>query len=277
MLTLRITAGPGEGRDVETGGERFVVGREAGADLVLAEDEEASREHAALSELPDGRLQLEDLGSRNGTFVDGERIAGPVTLSGGEEVRIGTTTFEVVAPRAGETKVAAGGQTKFSPPPVAASAQAQPVPPELAPPRAQPAPPQPPYSPPVQAPAGGGGPSGGRLAALIAIPIVVLLIIGAVVMTFVVWGGISQTRYRLGLGGGWNDATVAEFGSNCASGGTIDAASCDCLIDELQKRLTQSDADDIKASNQAGSPTTPHAGEIGDSIEACDVPITPPT
>ena len=70
---------------------RFVIGREETSDLVLADDPEASRQHAYLRALPDGRCEIGDLGSRNGTFVNGERLVEPRALSGGEEVRIGQT------------------------------------------------------------------------------------------------------------------------------------------------------------------------------------------
>jgi hypothetical protein len=119
------------------------------------------------------------------------------------------------------------------------------------------------------------GGSGGRIAALIGGLVLLLLVIGAVVMTFFVWGGTSQTLYRLGIGGGWDDATVSAFTSNCQSAGG-EASQCGCLVDELQKRLSQGDADEIKASNSAGSTTTPHAGEIADAIGECGIPFAPP-
>ncbi len=90
-LTLR--SGPGAPRRIEVTGERFVVGRDRDCDLVLA-DHEASRRHAAFSPSPTGGLVLEDLDSLNGTFVDGRRIQIPVSLRGGEEIRVGDTVLE---------------------------------------------------------------------------------------------------------------------------------------------------------------------------------------
>jgi S1-C subfamily serine protease len=90
-LTLR--SGPGAPRRVEVTGERFVVGRDKACDLVLR-DEQASRRHAAFAPSPTGLL-LEDLDSYNGTYVDGRRIEIPVSLRGGEEVRVGDTVLEV--------------------------------------------------------------------------------------------------------------------------------------------------------------------------------------
>jgi two-component system cell cycle response regulator len=56
-------------------------------------DEGVSRSHARIIEREDGALCVEDLGSRNGTFVNGERIAQPMPLSDGDKIQIGTTTI----------------------------------------------------------------------------------------------------------------------------------------------------------------------------------------
>src|SRR6266513_4924931 len=123
-MQLTIKSGPGAGRTVEVEGTEFTIGREAGVDLVLT-DGKASRRHAALRVLPDGRATLYDLGSSNGTFVDGRRIQSTL-LQGGEQIQIGDTVLE-----------AAGAQrTAESPQPVAAAAPPvqQPVPAQPTPP-----------------------------------------------------------------------------------------------------------------------------------------------
>ena len=53
----------------------------------------ASRRHASIG-WRDGRVLLRDLGSTNGTFLNGERVAGEVTLASGDRIRIGG--FEIV-------------------------------------------------------------------------------------------------------------------------------------------------------------------------------------
>ncbi len=60
-------------------------------DLVLS-DPTVSRLHAAIHMIPDG-YQIEDLGSTNGTFVEGRRIAGPTRLQPGQRIRLGSTTL----------------------------------------------------------------------------------------------------------------------------------------------------------------------------------------
>src|SRR3954471_10040700 len=90
-MQLTITSGPGAGRTLQVEGTEFTIGREAGVDLVLA-DGKASRRHAALRVLPDGRATLYDLGSSNGTFVNGQRVQS-VLLQGGEQIQIGDTVL----------------------------------------------------------------------------------------------------------------------------------------------------------------------------------------
>ncbi len=105
-LALEISKGAGAGRKVEPSGDRFVIGREEGADLVL-DDEEVSREHAFIKMLPDGRAEIRDMGSRNGTYVNGERISGAKVLEGGEELKLGNTVISTSRP-------AGRGETRFA-------------------------------------------------------------------------------------------------------------------------------------------------------------------
>jgi pSer/pThr/pTyr-binding forkhead associated (FHA) protein len=88
----------------------LVIGRE-NADLTI-DDAQVSRRHVAVR-LEGGQLEVEDLGSANGTFVNGSRIDGPVKVGGGAKIRVGRTEFEVrgVLPARGQkhdsTRVAA--------------------------------------------------------------------------------------------------------------------------------------------------------------------------
>jgi pSer/pThr/pTyr-binding forkhead associated (FHA) protein len=76
-----------------------VIGRSSEADVPLA-DPEASRRHAAL-QVAAGALYVTDLGSRNGTFLNGKRLAGEgIELKIGDHVDVGNTRIEIVEVRA---------------------------------------------------------------------------------------------------------------------------------------------------------------------------------
>ena len=89
--TLTVTSGPAAGTAIEVERE-LVLGRE-GADLTIP-DEELSRRHAILRPT-EGGVVVEDLGSLNGTFVNGERISGPVTLTADAAIRIGRSELDM--------------------------------------------------------------------------------------------------------------------------------------------------------------------------------------
>jgi DNA-binding CsgD family transcriptional regulator len=72
-----------------------VVGRGVGADLQL-DDESVSRRHARF-QLKDSSLVLEDLASRNGTWLNGCAISEPTHLAVGDHVTLGECQFELVA------------------------------------------------------------------------------------------------------------------------------------------------------------------------------------
>jgi pSer/pThr/pTyr-binding forkhead associated (FHA) protein len=93
MATLVIHEGAGAGSEHPVDGE-LTLGREQGsADLVI-DDPGISRQHARfLAE--GGAVRVEDLGSSNGTFVNGERISGEVELAAGDEVQVGGTVLGV--------------------------------------------------------------------------------------------------------------------------------------------------------------------------------------
>jgi pSer/pThr/pTyr-binding forkhead associated (FHA) protein len=95
-LSLEIVEGAGAGRIVALGGP-VTVGRGRDADLVLA-DELVSRGHARVTPEGSGAV-VEDLGSRNGTFVNGEAIHGPTRLQPGDQLQLGVTLVELRSAR----------------------------------------------------------------------------------------------------------------------------------------------------------------------------------
>jgi pSer/pThr/pTyr-binding forkhead associated (FHA) protein len=91
-LLLEIVEGPGAGRQLPLD-RPIVVGRDAAADVVL-DDERVSRRHARITPQRNGAL-VEDLDSRNGTFVNREEIHAPVSAVPGDDVLLGTTVLEL--------------------------------------------------------------------------------------------------------------------------------------------------------------------------------------
>ena len=71
--------------------ERVTVGGAPGSDVVISWDQTVSRLHAVFERIGDSAWVVKDLSSRNGTFVNGERIWGERPLYAGDEVRIGGT------------------------------------------------------------------------------------------------------------------------------------------------------------------------------------------
>ncbi len=97
--SLRVRSGPAAGKEIDLADE-FVIGRGEDEEGRLGDDEELSRQHARVARTPEGQLQVEDLGSTNGTFVNGTRIAGPQALTPGDVLRVGTSELELTAPPA---------------------------------------------------------------------------------------------------------------------------------------------------------------------------------
>lgn len=71
------------------------IGRSKTAGVALA-DPEVSRHHARLSSR-DGVVYLEDLASRNGTFLNGRRVRDAIELRAGDEIDVGTTRIAVTS------------------------------------------------------------------------------------------------------------------------------------------------------------------------------------
>jgi predicted component of type VI protein secretion system len=124
-LSLEIVEGPEAGRQVPLG-EPLVIGRSQDAQVVLADDQ-VSRKHARVS--PHGaQAVVEDLGSSNGTWLNGNELHMPATLAPGDELRVGVTVLEL---RSLAQIAAQPSAVRPVPPAIAAEA---PAPPQAAPP-----------------------------------------------------------------------------------------------------------------------------------------------
>ena len=94
--TIEVLEGR-ESRVVSLDADRYTIGKADTNGVAIVADETVSRLHAALERYPAG-WSLRDLGSRNGTFINGERIWGERALRHGDEIRLGRTRIVFRAP-----------------------------------------------------------------------------------------------------------------------------------------------------------------------------------
>src|SRR5437762_9994911 len=100
---FRVISGKYQGGEYPlTDSGELVIGRSSELDLVLIEDM-VSRKHAQLT-LAAGRITIADLGSTNGTFVNGEKVR-RAQLKEGDRILIGTSILKLVARTAGTAPV----------------------------------------------------------------------------------------------------------------------------------------------------------------------------
>ena len=149
QFQLIMRSGPTPGAAFTLEGDQMTIGRDSTNEIVI-NDAEVSRRHSRLT-FQGGKYVLEDLGSTNGTFVNGQRLAGPRVLKPGEVVSFGeqiVLVFEavsldpgatMVSPRAAAVPAAPRPMAVPPPPPqaYAGSVPASPVPPVGIAPRRQ--------------------------------------------------------------------------------------------------------------------------------------------
>jgi pSer/pThr/pTyr-binding forkhead associated (FHA) protein len=78
--------------------DRLTIGRRPGNEIALAWDEEVSRVHAALERAGADWVVVDDGLSRNGTWVNGDRVSGRRRLRDGDVISVGATALAFVAP-----------------------------------------------------------------------------------------------------------------------------------------------------------------------------------
>jgi pSer/pThr/pTyr-binding forkhead associated (FHA) protein len=137
QYVLRFVAGKDQGREFPLPPDLIIViGRVNDADLLLL-DEKISRKHAKIS-THGGRVTIEDLASRNGTFVNGVKIVGPVELQEGDKIVVGSSTIQLasiadVKPRSPQASILSGiplpaGASAASSPLISGSIREMPLP-----------------------------------------------------------------------------------------------------------------------------------------------------
>ncbi len=108
--TLRVVEGPSAGTEIPLS-EDTVLGR-AGTGPGSLADPEVSRQHARVSSQDGRTFALEDLGSTNGTYLNGWKIPAPQVLNSGDRIQVGGTVLEVA-------RLAQDGRTAASATPAA--------------------------------------------------------------------------------------------------------------------------------------------------------------
>jgi predicted component of type VI protein secretion system len=159
MATMSLRLVPPVGAPIDVQGDRALVGRDPGADIIV-NDPSVSRRHAIVERRPEGWAVF-DQRSANGTWLDNVRIE-QALLQPGQQLRLGAVSFEVQVPGAAAPRgpgtlapqpaISPYGQPAYAPP------AAQPAPPVYAPPPA-PAPPYPPAAAPAYPPQQGYPPA----------------------------------------------------------------------------------------------------------------------
>jgi pSer/pThr/pTyr-binding forkhead associated (FHA) protein len=143
---LSVRQGPRPNLVFELDADSYIIGREAGNEIVI-EDPQVSRRHATLTR-QGATYVLEDIGSTNGTYVNGKRVTAPVLLSNGDMIGLAdTVVLAVQAPvTAGQEATVVSEASYYAPP----TQPAFTPPPVQQPVQASPAPRQPAYNPPPQ-------------------------------------------------------------------------------------------------------------------------------
>jgi hypothetical protein len=84
----------GAPRAVELAGARIVFGRADHVDQMLADDF-VSDEHAELTSDGSGEWRIRDLGSTNGTYLNGRKVIASTAVAAGDQLQLGKTRIEV--------------------------------------------------------------------------------------------------------------------------------------------------------------------------------------
>src|SRR5512136_1921007 len=122
-----MRSGPTPGATYSLEGDQLVIGRDSSSNIAI-NDAEVSRKHARLN-FQGGKYVIEDLGSTNGTFVNGQRLASAVVLKSGDVVSLGeqiVLMYEALSSDPGATMIShkAPARTAVAAQPAAARAPA---------------------------------------------------------------------------------------------------------------------------------------------------------
>ena len=255
--SFRVVSGNAAGTQINLGDE-FQIGRAAPTEGRLGDDPELSRAHARVTRNPQGQLVIEDLGSTNGTAVNGQRISGPTVLKPGDTVQVGKSTLQFQGEGADLQRTALGAAPAGAPPaaPAAAATPPPPPPPPPGPPTGptqplgagpQSPPPggagRPPGAPPPPTAAGGNG-GGGRKGIFIGIGALALVAAVVVAVLLLAGGGDDD---------GGEDTAAAEEEITQVLETFAEADDCDELTDDAVEKLVGEDAENPREACDEGT------------------------
>ena len=106
LFQFVMRSGPTPGATYSLEGDQLTIGRDSSSGVPI-NDAEVSRKHARLT-FQGGKYVVEDLGSTNGTFVNGQRVIGGVVLKSGDVVSLGeqiVLMYEALSADPGETVI----------------------------------------------------------------------------------------------------------------------------------------------------------------------------
>ncbi len=94
---VKVISGPNAGAEFGVNPkETFILGKDPDSADIVFQDLSVSRQHARISANEDGDITIEDLGSKNGVFVNGAKLEGAESLQSQDLVVLGTTSFLVI-------------------------------------------------------------------------------------------------------------------------------------------------------------------------------------
>jgi type III secretion system YscD/HrpQ family protein len=94
---IKVISGPNVGAEFTLQPDQvYIIGKDPNISDIIFQDLSVSRQHARLSALPDGRVTIEDLGSRNGIILNNELLTEKRFLSSQDLIALGTTSFLII-------------------------------------------------------------------------------------------------------------------------------------------------------------------------------------
>ena len=138
MIKLTLTEKGGEPKVLTFDKDEITIGRVSGNDIVLAKGN-VSKRHSRLA-MRGGQIEVSDLRSTNGTYVNGRKISGPTMLSPSDRVYVGDFLIGIEGGAGADAGAALLGADSGPTPGGSSGSRRMPVPPPPPPPRRPPTP-----------------------------------------------------------------------------------------------------------------------------------------